>query len=67
MERDEISFYRYHGYHREAELLSEHDIVATTYNTVASEYKRKRGGAKNVFSFHWHRIILDEGMSTCYD
>lgn len=43
------------------------DIVLTTYNTVAMEWKSRksvkaRGTSSLLFSYHWHRIVLDEGM-----
>jgi SWI/SNF-related matrix-associated actin-dependent regulator of chromatin subfamily A3 len=45
--------------------LSSYDIIVTTYNTVASEWKkhkssRARTCRNQLFSALWHRIILDE-------
>lgn len=47
--------------------LEEYDIIITTYNVVASEWK-SCGGAHTsnpvgLFAYKWHRIVLDEGES----
>lgn len=39
------------------------DIVLTTYHTVSAEWKGGTGSEHSVmFSVHWRRIVLDEGM-----
>ncbi|KAL9093836.1 MAG: hypothetical protein Q9165_003759 [Trypethelium subeluteriae] len=38
------------------------DIVLTTYQTVESEQRKRRLGNDSILSFHWNRIVLDEGM-----
>lgn len=44
------------------ELKNTH-IVLTTYHTVSAEWKSRKGQERSVlFSSHWKRIILDEGM-----
>ncbi|KAI9728153.1 MAG: hypothetical protein M1828_004614 [Chrysothrix sp. TS-e1954] len=66
-----LKFLVYHGSGQtnlsEAQLC-EHDIVVTTYQTLAQEYMPR--GAKSVeqvprktglFSFEWRRVVLDEG------
>ena len=62
LETGRLSLYRYHGQQREAGRLTGHDIVITTYHTIASEWKSSDWNTKTPFSFHWHRIILDEGI-----
>ena len=63
LHKDAISYYRYHGSQRKPDSLAEHDVVITTYHTIASEWKRERRDAKTVFSLHWHRVVIDEGIS----
>lgn len=38
------------------------DIVVTTYNTVAAEWKKHARNASYVFTMRWRRVVLDEGM-----
>ena len=37
------------------------DVVLTTYQTLVSEWRAKKTSSF-LFSKHWHRIILDEGV-----
>jgi SWI/SNF-related matrix-associated actin-dependent regulator of chromatin subfamily A3 len=61
----------YYGPERERNLerFSQYNIVITTYNVVASEWKernratRRQGQSRRLHSFAWHRIVLDEGIS----
>lgn len=60
----------YYGRGREKHCQSfgKYDIVLTTYNTVALDWKlpksqRQKENATGLFSIHWHRVILDEGAS----
>ena len=43
------------------------DIVITTYETVSQEWKKSKQSsvplARSLFSFLWHRVVLDEGGS----
>ena len=46
-------------------MIVELDVVVTTYNTVASQWKKLNGlnGTRQtspLFDNHWHRIVLDE-------
>jgi SWI/SNF-related matrix-associated actin-dependent regulator of chromatin subfamily A3 len=59
------SFYgtRRHQFVQQARTF---DIVITSYNTVAMEWRphksiRARESQSLLFSNHWHRIVLDEG------
>ncbi|KAH8385616.1 hypothetical protein KR200_003579, partial [Drosophila serrata] len=52
----------FHGPNRRdigIDLIKSHDMVITSYHTVASEYKRY-GNASVLFAVHWNRVILDE-------
>ena len=60
----------YHGPNRYkySSTLEEYNIVFTTYNVVAAEWKNHKRSSTDahthgLFSLTWHRIILDEGMS----
>ncbi|KAK5056695.1 hypothetical protein LTR84_012227 [Exophiala bonariae] len=57
----------FHGARRHliAANLFDYDVVITTLNTVASEWKRHRdsrtqSGRNKFFTTYWHRIVLDE-------
>jgi SNF2 family DNA or RNA helicase len=57
----------YYGAGRQASRskLEACDAVITTYNVVASEWKNRKQSGKvrthDLFSWKWHRIVLDEG------
>ncbi len=38
-----------------------HDVVLTTYDLVATEWRNLDCGPKPLFSTTWRRIVLDEG------
>ena len=44
-----------------ASAMHNHDIVITTYDLVAIEWRGLDKGPKPLFSINWHRIVLDEG------
>eukprot|EP00400_MALV-I_sp_L67-5_P000105 gene105-623_t len=50
-----LSVYEFHGNKRDANNLSQFDIVLTTYGTLSSE-----PADSQLFSLVWHRIMLDE-------
>ncbi|KAL5212909.1 hypothetical protein ABZP36_023756 [Zizania latifolia] len=58
-----VSIYVHYGQNRpkEASLISQSDIVLTTYGVVASEFSNEssieNGG---LYSIHWFRVVLDE-------
>ena len=52
----------YHGADRNAAVLGDFDIVLTTYKILSLEWKRH--SKISLFSYKWHRIVLDEGEST---
>lgn len=62
----------YYGPGRQASLseLENCNVVITTYNVVSSEWKQRKRPKKednfDVFSFKWHRIVLDEGELPCF-
>ncbi|KAJ5317953.1 hypothetical protein PENANT_c004G10176 [Penicillium antarcticum] len=54
----------YHGSgKKEAGNLANYDVVVTSYNALASEFKNsaKKPPAQGIFSLHWRRVVLDEG------
>ena len=53
----------YHGPKRSADIVSilAHDIVITTYDVVATEWKSVDKGPRPLFLVNWRRIVLDEG------
>jgi SWI/SNF-related matrix-associated actin-dependent regulator of chromatin subfamily A3 len=60
-----LKVHKYHGNQKEKNLqaLADHDIVLTTYATLAKEYT---GGKSILYDIRWYRVVLDEGMgSTC--
>lgn len=44
--------------------LTSFDIVITTYETVASDWKsvQSQTPSKSLFDITWQRVILDEGI-----
>ena len=59
--------WKYHGPKRSMDLVSilAYDIVITTYDVVATEWKSLEKGPRPLFSIKWRRIILDEGKLLC--
>jgi SNF2 family DNA or RNA helicase len=60
--------WRYHGPNRLngiAAMLT-HDVVLTTYDLVATEWRNLDCGPKPLFSTTWRRIVLDEGEQTSW-
>ncbi len=55
----------YHGPKRSNDVHSmlAHDMVLTTYDMVATEWKNLDMGSRPLFSVTWRRIVLDEGKS----
>jgi SWI/SNF-related matrix-associated actin-dependent regulator of chromatin subfamily A3 len=58
---------RFHGSQKRKTLsLSRYDIVITTFETLVRQLKRHENPKcieDTLFSFSWHRIVLDEGKS----
>lgn len=54
------------GKHHEKQKIRHRDdvnhlnIVITTYQTIASEWRRRHAYRSPIFSIYWHRIVLDE-------
>lgn len=62
-----LRYWLYHGTRRSeinASILA-HDIVITTYDVVATEWKNLDKGPRPLFSIDWRRIVLDEGKPLC--
>lgn len=57
---DTLRIIRWHGSSRMAfqESLRNADIVITTYNTLATEYKNRPSVLHDI---SWYRVVLDEG------
>lgn len=55
-----LSCLKYHGQNRTTEplMLLQHDIVLTTYGTVAADISR---GRTMLHRINWFRVVLDEG------
>lgn len=53
----------YHGPKRSNDVPSmlAHDVVLTTYDMIATEWKNLDKGPRPLFSVTWRRIVLDEG------
>lgn len=62
-----LGWRKHHGSQRlkEASELDQCDIVITTFQTIASEWKRSRHTSQLIFVKQWHRVILDEGKDLC--
>lgn len=60
---ESLRCWRYHGPNRlsGAAALLTHDVVLTTYDLVATEWRNLDCGPKPLFSSIWRRIVLDEG------
>ncbi|XP_003699306.2 transcription termination factor lodestar [Megachile rotundata] len=56
--RGMLSVVVHHGTARESipKRLAKHDVVITTYNILAREYKKKG----TAYKIHWERVVLDE-------
>ncbi|KAF4300775.1 hypothetical protein GTA08_BOTSDO07089 [Botryosphaeria dothidea] len=54
-----LKVHKYHGQHRQIDRpsLVDHDVVLTTYGTVATELRRGRGMLQSI---NWYRLVLDE-------
>ncbi|KAH7065668.1 SNF2 family N-terminal domain-containing protein [Paraphoma chrysanthemicola] len=54
-----LASYKFHGYGRRVNPvhLLKHDIVLTTYGTIAADFSRDRS---LLHTIHWYRIVLDE-------
>ncbi|KAI1757160.1 hypothetical protein F4782DRAFT_481472 [Xylaria castorea] len=54
-----IKYFKYHGAGREKDLevLSDSDLIVTTYQTLRSEFANKRS---QLHKIEWYRIVLDE-------
>jgi SWI/SNF-related matrix-associated actin-dependent regulator of chromatin subfamily A3 len=57
-----IRWAKYHGASRPADmkLLHKYDIVLTSFQTLASEYRKSSTSISLLFSAIWHRVVLDE-------
>ena len=57
----------YHGPKRSTGVASilAHDVVLTTYDVVATEWKSVDKGPRPLFLVNWRRIVLDEGKLLC--
>ncbi|KAF8860511.1 hypothetical protein BDZ45DRAFT_619499 [Acephala macrosclerotiorum] len=59
-----MAWYTYHGPVKPSiDVLSEYDIVLTTYETIAAQLKKfhkSNSVEETIYSVTWHRVILDE-------
>ena len=58
-----LRYWVHHGPKRSEDMVSmlAHDIVITTYDVVATEWKNVDKGPRPLFLVNWRRIVLDEG------
>ena len=56
-----VTVYKYHGSGKkiDVESMIEHDIVFTTYATLASDVAKRSSLLHTIL---WFRVVLDEGM-----
>ncbi|KAI0441189.1 hypothetical protein F4803DRAFT_552380 [Xylaria telfairii] len=54
-----IKYFKYHGAGRQKDLevLSDSDLIVTTYQTLRSEFANKKS---HLHKIEWYRIVLDE-------
>ncbi|KAK7928395.1 hypothetical protein PG985_005393 [Apiospora marii] len=54
-----LKTFKYHGAERDkaTEDLASYDVIVTTYNTIASDYSKKKSILHKI---GWYRIVLDE-------
>lgn len=57
-----LRVYKYHGIRKDIDLdsLVTHDIILTTYATLASDFIK---GTSPLQQATWFRVVLDEGMN----
>uniref|UniRef100_A0A7N0UMJ6 DNA/RNA helicase protein n=1 Tax=Kalanchoe fedtschenkoi TaxID=63787 RepID=A0A7N0UMJ6_KALFE len=63
MDRGSLSLFVYYGQHRpkDAKLLSQSDVVITTYGVLSSEYSSENvEDSGGLYSISWFRVVLDE-------
>lgn len=55
-----LKVYKYHGIGKEIDINSiiGHDVVVTTYATIASDVTRRSSPLQQI---KWFRVVLDEG------
>jgi SWI/SNF-related matrix-associated actin-dependent regulator of chromatin subfamily A3 len=51
----------YHGTNKKGAILSDYDVVITSYGALASEYMPSDRPDSGLYSVHWRRVVLDEG------
>ena len=63
-----LCYWLYYGPKRSENTASmlAHDIIITTYDVVAIEYKSLDKGPRPLFSINWRRIVLDEGKLSIF-
>lgn len=67
VKQDALSWIRFHkAQKRKILTLGSFDIVITTFETLVRQQKKfldVNNKEDTLFSFSWHRIVLDEGNS----
>ena len=59
-----LRYLKYHGTNRTAaiEVMLSHDIILTSYDIVASEWRQIDQAKRPLYRHDWNRIVLDEGI-----
>lgn len=57
-----IHWFRHHSRSKLVDVsdLDRFNVILTTYDTVAHEWKRRDSKPSILYATHWHRIVLDE-------
>eukprot|EP01105_Mastigella_eilhardi_P020217 TRINITY_DN4797_c0_g1_i6.p1 TRINITY_DN4797_c0_g1~~TRINITY_DN4797_c0_g1_i6.p1 ORF type:complete len:660 (+),score=174.99 TRINITY_DN4797_c0_g1_i6:102-2081(+) len=63
VKQNRLSFCVFYGQERDAENVSRHDVVITTYGVLVSEFsslQKSQSDRSSLLNKQWHRVILDE-------
>ena len=63
-----LRYWTYHGPKRskDVNVILAYDVVLTTYDVVAQEWRKLNSQSSLLFSTNWRRIVLDEGKTKSF-